>query len=306
MKKLKFSIVIALAPWRDAEILSSINNLDFPKESFEIIIEKGLNVPDNRNRGEGRAKAPIILFLDDDALIEPDFLRRVESFFEKYPKVDIVGGPQLTPGTDKFFARVSGYALEDLFGAAGASKRYKKSFLTLDADLKYITGALLIVRKRVFKKLRFDKNVYPADDVNFVTLAKKLRFKVGYSPEIAIYHRRRQNLSGLIKQIFGYGYARRAIIKETIKTPTFMIPSLFLLYLVFLPFLIILNTYFIMPLVLYIFLAVLFSFYESAKNKEVLALPILPFIFFLIHVSYGFGVIVGIISKLFVNYDRLK
>lgn len=301
MKKPRFSIVIALAPWRDAEILSSIKKLKFPKKDFEVIIQKGLNVPTNRNKGAKKARGEIILFLDDDAIIEPDFLEKVKLFFDKNPEVSILGGPQLTPSSDNFFARTNGYALESPFSSMRESKRYKKARLNLNADSSHITGANLICKKSLIRKIKFDKNLYPADDVYLVNRAKKLGFKVAYSPEIYIYHRRRASLKGLIKQIFDYGKSR-----PQIKAPgekkfnlLFLIPSIFLLYILLLPTLTLINKIFLIPIILYAIIDLIFSFYEAIINQESKAIFLLPFIFLTIHLSYGAGFLVGLINKIF-------
>lgn len=300
MSKIKFSIVIALAPWREAEILSSISKLNYPKNKFEVIIQKGLNVPDNRNNGVKKAKGEIIVFLDDDGIIKSDFLKNVESFFDTYPQVDILGGPQLTPSSDKGFAKISGYALSDGFGAFGVNKRYKSSKLTLKADGNYITGALMIIRKKVFADLSFDRDVYPSDDFNFVNTARERGFTVAYSPDIVIYHRRRASLSGLIKQIFDYGKSKtqKDGLKHISRYPYILIPSIFLIYLLLLPTLASTSYYFIYPLYLYFVLVILFTLYNTLKNLELPALILLPIIYVAIHLSYGLGFIVGVLNKL--------
>jgi len=53
---MKFSLVIPLAPGRNAEILDSIKQLDYSKKEFEIIVEEGTNPSDNRNKGAKKSK----------------------------------------------------------------------------------------------------------------------------------------------------------------------------------------------------------------------------------------------------------
>lgn len=300
MKKPKFSLVIAVAPWRDAEIISSINKLNYPKDQFEVIIKKGPKAQDNRNNGVKASKGEIILFLDDDGIIESDFLKKVDSFFKRYPQVDILGGPQITPNTDKTFARVSGYAMSTKLGAGGASKRYKRNNLTLDADSNYISGALMICKRKVFKKLEFNRNIYPGDDTNFIESAKNKGFVVAFDPDIFIYHRRRADLKGYIKQVGTFAYTRSSVklIREKFTSPFFYIPSMFLIYLAVLPTLLFISKLFLIPLITYVILILSVSIIETIKNKDSSAILILPWLFFLTHIVYGTMFIYGYIISI--------
>src|SRR3989344_3870547 len=100
-------------------------------------------------------------------------------------------------------------------------------------------------------------------------------------------------------QMFSYGAVRnkKEPLKSTIIKPMFLIPSTFVLYLLFLPLLSILNIYFVLPLMVYVALNLLFSFYESIRNKDIGTLHLLPAVLFTIHISYGVGFIYGKISR---------
>lgn len=299
---MRFSLVIPVAPDRNAEILSSINNLDFPKKDFEVIVEKGTNPSDNRNRGFEKAKGKIIVLLDDDAVLEKDYLIKAKEFFEKYPSIDIVGGPQLTPKNEKGFAKISGYALSSKFGAWKLSGRYSPQKEIMDVDETSLTSANLICKKEVMKKVKFDSSLFPGEDPKFISDAKKENFRVAYSPSIILYHRRRGSIKALIKQMFNYGKARPAKEKfrETLKKPFFLVPSLFFLYLLWLIATSMWGGFSVLaavPLLIYFIIAVLFSFYDSAKNKNLLSFFVLPFIYLAIHLSYGAGMIWGYIRK---------
>ena len=311
---MKFSLVIPVAPERNAEILESIKELDYPKKEFHVVVVKGKNPSENRNKGAKKSTGEIIGFLDDDANLDKNFLKNVENFFNEYPLVDVVGGPQLTPNDDTGFAKISGYALCSRFGAAGACNRYRKGDLNLNADEDSITSANLFVRKQVMDKISFDTNLFPGEDPKFIEDVKEAGFRVAYSPDFVVYHRRRPTVKGLIKQIFNYGKVRpkKESFFRTLKRPFFLIPSLFVIYLavliissLFNPVITggvigvdrpILNFLFI-PLGLYLILAIIFSFIDSVNNKDFKSLLVLPFIYPVIHLSYGIGMIWGYMRK---------
>ena len=305
---MKFSLVIPLAPGRNAEIIDSIKEMNYPKKEYEVIVKEGLNPSENRNNGAKQAKGEIIAFLDDDAVIDINFLKEAEEFFDRYKEIDIVGGAQLTPKWQKGFPKISGYALSSKFGAWKMGMRYSLKELNLNADETMLTSANLFCKKEVMKKIQFDPKLFPGEDPKFVDDAKKEGFKVAYSPDLILYHKRRETIKAMIKQISSYGRTRtnKESFLETLKKPFFLIPLLFCVYLFFLAVFVFLeffkinlipNLVLFFPLGLYLILDLFFSIYESIKNKNLKAIFLLLFIFLLIHISYGLGMIKGYLEN---------
>jgi len=315
---MKFSIVITYLKEGSPEVLTSINQMDYPKKYYEILCLPGPGSPSiYRNKGADKGKGKIIAFIDDDAMVHKDLLKNAEKLFNEHPEIDIVGGPQLTPLNEKGFARLSGYAFSSKFGGWNTSNRYESKKLNLNADDTYLTTAVMFCRKEVFKKVRFDENLFPGEDSKFVIEAKKQGFKIAYSPELIVYHRRRPTIKKFIKQIFNYGKtaSSRESFISLIKRPFFIIPSFFLVYVVELIFLAIMKhsifknlfgvlngninffSIILFPLTLYLLLNFVFSIYESFRNKDIRGIFFLPFIFPLLHLSYGAGLIWGFLIK---------
>jgi succinoglycan biosynthesis protein ExoA len=309
-QKNRFSIVVAVAPDRNAEVIESLKETDYPKDRFEIIVEGGLNPSENRNRGAEKATGDIIAFIDDDAYVDKDLLKNADEFFKKNENIDVVGGPQLTPHQDYGFAKISGYALSSLFGAWKISGRYSAREELLDADETCITSANLFCRREVMNKIKFDIKLFPGEDPKFISDAKKSGFKIAYSPKLIVYHKRRTSIKTLYKQIFSYGRARplKENFSESIKMPFFFIPSLFLVYTVFLLIFLGISLFsringifiiiILIPLILYVLLLICFTILDSIKNKDYKAIFFLPSIYPLIHFSYGLGMICGYINKM--------
>jgi len=298
---IKFSLIIPLAPERNAEIIESIHQIDYSKSKFQVIIVRGKNPSDNRNKGAAQAKGEILAFLDDDAVIDRDILKNAEHFLEQNKDIDIVGGPQLTPNDEKGFAKSSGYALSSKFGAWKMANRYSGTKEVYNVDETMLTSANLFCKKRVFEKIKFDSKLFPGEDPKFIEDAKKEGYKAAYSPNLIVYHRRRATIKGLIKQIFNYGKTRpkKESLISTIQKPFFIIPSLFALYLIALAILSLVKFLYIwfIPLALYAILDFLFSIYESVKNNTFYSIFYLIFIFPMIHLSYGTGMIWGYVRN---------
>ena len=118
------------------------------------------------------------------------------------------------------------------------------------------------------------------------------------SPEIIICHRRRSNFSSFCKQIFKYGFVRPKKNKISRGTPLlFMIPMFFAIYFMLIPLLTLINFLFFVPLFAYILLALVFSIYDSIKNKRLIGFFILPFLYLFTHLSYGIGMLAGYFDK---------
>lgn len=305
-KGIRFSIVIPVAPYRNVEVINSLRRLDYPKYRYEVIIEKGSNPSNNRNQGVRKARGKIIIFLDDDAYVPKNFLKSVEEFFKLHSEIDIVGGPQLTPKDDKPFAKISGYALASLFGGWKLRVRYKKGKMNLNADEKSLTSANLCCKKDIFKKIKFNPLLFPGEDPAFIDNAKTKGLRVAYSPSIFVYHRRRPTFLGLAKQIFNYGKTRPKKEKfiETIKRPFFIIPSLFFAYILILPSLLLISRIFLLPFLMYVLINLIVSLFISVKEKDSFVVFLLPLIFFIIHISYGAGMLIGLLMSLKDHKDK--
>ncbi len=269
------------------------------QQDLNFIIVRGNNPSKNRNEGIKKAKTKFIAFINAHTILSDNWGKSVKNFFLNHPNIDIVGGPQHTDINEGVFAYASGIALGSIFGSANISTRYTSRNLDLDADETKVTSANLICKKEVFRKVIFDETIYPGEDPKFIADTKKVGLKVAYSPEIVVFNRRRKSIFNLAKQVFNYGVVRpkKESLKETIKRPYFLIPSLFILYIISLSFILQFSFFALLPLFLYIALNIFFSAYESLKNKKGALILLLPFIFTTIHISYGAGFIVGLIKN---------
>lgn len=312
MGRYKFSVVIVVAPDKKPETLDSLEKVDYDKDRFEVIVEIGTNPSENRNNGVEKAKGEIIAFIDDDAVVREDILKKAERFFSEHKEIDIAGGPQLTPLDEKGFAKISGYALSSIFGSWKISNRYDGRNLILNADETMLTSANLFCRKKVFKKVKFNPALFPGEDPDFIAKSKKESFGIAYNPEIIVYHRRRNSVKKLVKQIYRYGKTRpeKETLRETLKMPFFLVPSIFLIYLFVLLILVLLNVVVIgrltnlnlvllAPLILYIILNISFSLGEAIMHRDIAAFFVLPLIYFIIHISYGTGFLLSSIKNIF-------
>ncbi len=292
---MKFSIIVALEPGRDCKVLNSLKDIDYPKNQYEIFVVESKNASKNRNQGAKKAKGEILAFIDDDCIINKDLLKNADNLFKNYPELSAAGGPQLTPEDDSFFGKSVGLVMQTFLSSSLMAKRYKKSELNLDATENEITTANFFIKKNIFNKINgFDENIWPGEDTKLFLELKKNNYKIAYSPDLFIYHKRRQNFKALIKQHYNYGYVMRYLnnrLSLNLKTVIFFSPAIWLIYTILTPFLYLLNWIFILPLTIYLVLVIINSLYLSIKKPW--AFPLFILIFIAIHYSYGLGFLIG-------------
>ncbi|MBI2671726.1 hypothetical protein HYX16_02220 [Candidatus Woesearchaeota archaeon] len=188
--------------------------------------------------------------------------------------------------------------MADFFGTALMSNRYKKGKLNLNANENDLTSAICFVKKEAFDKIGgFNLNLFPGEDSEFFSRAKKAGFKIAYTPDIFIYHRRRPTIRLLWKQFYNYGYTRVKKEREEKQGIKFLyfLPSFFLIYLIFaIPFAFY-HEASLIPIIIYLFLVLLSSLKQTIKFNDIKAIFLLPFIYPVIHLSYGYGLLKGLI-----------
>ncbi len=244
------------------------------------------------------AAGDILVFIDDDAYPEKNYLDVLEKDFDD-PAVVGVGGPAITPPHDNFWQKISGAVFLSRW-SGGYPERYvpvgKRKFID---DWPSVN---LAVRKNAFQAVGgFDSAYWPGEDTKLcLDLVKKAGGKLLYDPELVAYHHRREGLRRHLEQIAGYGIHRGFFAKRFPETSfkfKYFLPSAFVLALVlgalisfFFPFV---RLWYILFLALYA-LALIFSFIDIYRYERQIAIAIAT-IFYIIptHIVYGFRFIQG-------------
>ena len=278
------------------ETLEKLNHQTF--NSFEIlIITDKISVPVSpavkRNLGAKLAQGQYLAFLDDDSYPSKNWLENANKLFSK--NIAAVCGPCLTPINDNLFQKASGLVWASYLGSGGAGT-YRNNISSPRFVDDYPT-VNLIVKKSAFKAIGgFNTHHWPGEDtILCLDLVYKLNQKIYYHPSVVVYHHRRSVIIPHLQQITRYALHRgnfaRIYPKTSLKIGYF-IPTLFLLYLITLPF-----SKIFLPFYLYLFLLLItFIIFLLNKNKfltSLLATITIP----LTHLYYGILFIIGFFTK---------
>ncbi|MEK6855956.1 MAG: glycosyltransferase [Nanoarchaeota archaeon] len=295
---LEFVPIILKQDFKDFEILilpDKFDKLNFAKT--KVIATGHIGPAEKRDIGVKKSKGEIIAFIDDDAYPEKGWLSEAVKIFED-EKIGIVGGPNLTPEKSNRFQVVSGEALTSWLVSGPVAYRYKKVKRIESDDLP---SCNLIIRKSLFKKIKgFDTSFWPGEDTKLCLDAKNEGYKIIYDPKVAVYHHRRPNIKGYLKQIGSYGLHRGFFAKrypETSLKFSYFIPSIFLIGLIIGSIIGLMIKAVGIVYLIVLMLYVLLVFNEARKNSKFGNWFYFSLIVFLTHITYGLKFMNGLFRK---------
>lgn len=146
--------------------------------------QKGLSFA--RNRGLAEAEAPIISYVDDDAILAPHYLEKMVIFFNEHPNAAGVGGkviPKYENGAEPVWMSkyLNGFVGKLDFGAI--NKRF-------DAKMKYPAGCNMTYKKEILQQAEGFNNqlTFRSDDKYIFYEVMKICEEIWYVSETFVHH----------------------------------------------------------------------------------------------------------------------
>jgi glycosyltransferase involved in cell wall biosynthesis len=170
-----------------------------------------------RNIGIRAAKAPLILFTDDDVIAEPDWVDLVLAEFEADPSIDAVYG------------RVLAYMKRDVAGKEGyhcptlmeSSERYVVQGLTKSTHEALGHGNNMAFRKRVFEQyglylewLGAGTYMTGGEDTDFTFRILKRGARMLYSPKPTVHHDNWMPIEKSNTQLYKYMFSASTVFSR--------------------------------------------------------------------------------------------
>ena len=251
-------------------------------------LASGINVALREATGDA------IIRLDAHARIPADFLQRNVEALEAGE--DIVGGSVLSAPPKTAWQRVM-RALDTSRFCGGAAP-FRNSGQSRYVD----TLAYALYRRKVYDTVgEYDERLRRTEDNDMHYRMRKAGYRFFFSPSICSYHAARTTLRGQLRQKWGNGYwiGRTMRIQPRCFAPRHLIPAVFVLAL--------LGSLLLSPLCIWP-LALLSAVYLSAdllfavksafeqEQSRLLCLCTLPFLFPAVHIVYGAGTILGLLT----------
>ncbi|MCM8709411.1 glycosyltransferase family 2 protein [Clostridium sp. SYSU_GA19001] len=136
--------------------------------------------------------ADFYLLLNNDTIVEPDFLDNMMEIFKNYSKVGIVGSKIMYYGNKKLIWYAGGkvnwlkFRVEH-FGL----KEIDKGQYDNESEVDFITGCNMLIKKEVLENIGLLEEDYFMyyEDVDFCIKAMMKGYKLIYTPKAVIYHK---------------------------------------------------------------------------------------------------------------------
>jgi len=143
-----------------------------------------------RNRGIKEAKGDILSFIDDDAFVDTDFIKEIQSYFKEHGEVSAVGGKILPVYEGKHPKWMSKYLLTlvSALDMGNSPKKFKGS--------KFPIGANMAFRSEVFEKYghfntdlgRRGSGLEGGDEKEVFLRLKREKEEIHYVPKVKVDH----------------------------------------------------------------------------------------------------------------------
>lgn len=291
----RHEVLLAVGPSED-DTEEIIREYEERYEHIHMLLNLKGTISCGLNIGIKAAKGEYIVRMDAHSEFAENYISKCVEYLLK-TGVENVGGPMVARGKIPFQKAVA-LAYHSPF-ALGGGKQHIKGYEGY-SDTVFL-GAF---RKSTAEKVGlFDEKLILNEDDDFNFRISEIGGKIFITSEIRSIYYPRDTYMGLIKQYFGYGLWKVAVIKKHRRPArlSHLVPMMFVLFLMFGGLLSCFNKdirkYYAGVLGLYTALDAGASFkLEVEDNPDSLMLRLrLMLIHFLLHVSYGCGFIVGIL-----------
>jgi glycosyltransferase involved in cell wall biosynthesis len=176
----------------------------------KVILEKRKGISFAKNTGLKAAIGELIATTDADCIPDERWLEELVGCFDDL-LVASAGGPNITPPDASRFEKCGGMLLE--FLSKGFGSRYI-------SDIKEITetfhnpGCNVMYRRSILNGLAgFNEQLLTVEDEELDFRIKLKGYKILSSPYPKVYHNRRSDWRGFVKQVYRYAIGRMQFIK---------------------------------------------------------------------------------------------
>jgi glycosyltransferase involved in cell wall biosynthesis len=189
-----------------------------PELNFRFFTETKQGLSHAKNRGIEEAKGDFIVFVDDDAFVNEQYIEKISIFINSVPEVKVIGG-KIIPVYEEKPNWISPY-LEPIFGKLDMGES-----ITLFTGKNFPFGGNSGAAKDVFEKFgnfnpelgRKGDKMLASEEKDFYARIKSAKIKMYYLPDMILYHhapKERTTPEFIKKQAIGIGQSEKFRAKQ--------------------------------------------------------------------------------------------
>ena len=164
---------------------------DHPDVDFHCYKETNQGLSYARNCGITKAKGEVLIYVDDDALVNEEYLQTYATFFSEHPDADAAGGPIIPKYETKEPSWMSHYTKMLL-----TAYKYKGTTIKEFEGNDYPGGGNAAYRASVFEKVglfnvalgRKGNSLAASEEKDIFDKMRALGMKIFYLPTAVLYH----------------------------------------------------------------------------------------------------------------------
>ncbi len=194
-----------------------------PDRSIRYVVEYNQGVSFSRNRLIMESRTDYIAFVDDDAIMDINYLQRACDFFDSDSNLVELGGPVYL----KYLCPVPKWENKYMNSLLGYFAPSDSEYTMTKKNKKYIRGSNMCFRREEFlsEKRRFDTNLgrkggglAGGEEKEMAYKLLDMGLKIVYRPELIVYHivpEERTKESFIKRQAIGVGSGERIRTKSS-------------------------------------------------------------------------------------------
>ncbi|MHC1706082.1 MAG: glycosyltransferase family 2 protein [Bacteroidales bacterium] len=265
-------------------------------ENIRLLDNPQRFVPYALNRGIRESKARVIVRMDAHARYPSNYVSRLVEVLLTTPADNTGGIWETLPSRKGIIPLAIARAISSRFGIGNALYRLKVEKLT-EVD----TVPFGCYKRDVFDRIGyFDEELVRNQDDEFNARLKQNGGSIILVPDVKITYFARDSVAKIMKMFFQYGFFKPLVNRKIMRPASlrqfvppvfvFCMASLLLLSLFYKIFMFV----FLALLLIHLSFGILFSISDTLSTKKYLLLVLMPCVFLLIHLSYGYGYLKGI------------
>ncbi|MES2309577.1 MAG: glycosyltransferase, partial [Verrucomicrobiota bacterium] len=207
--KNRFSVIIPVEKFKpDLPVLESLQFAGLNPEIDEILVVEGFAPSHQRNEGVGSSHGEVLVFLDSDCEVPPDYFQKLARWFPEKSKV-IVGGPVLLRENASEMEQVFQAIFSNPWVMGRSSARYKSEGVDRESDQAELILCNMVISREVWTTVgEWNESLYPNEENEYLDRAEKLGIAIIHDPRLFVKRPQRESYGHLFYTFFRYGKGR--------------------------------------------------------------------------------------------------